>query len=216
LPLDFGSLASKDGTDEKYQLAQWGWDHADSQCKSQGKRLCKFAEYCPDGELKPPVHGIQDGNDRWAAVGDDRGDFVQISTAALICKRHSVCCGGKPGWAQTGSTGGKSLCCGKADTAVRAKFRASLGEITYPKAEVIKDPAAVLARMEYWKDSTKMLTSNAFFKVFPRHEDKYLSIEMDTGGFNNIRLGLEAMVVYAAVTGRTLVFPPATSWCVLL
>jgi hypothetical protein len=95
---------------------------------------------------------------------------------------------------------------------VQAKFRASLGNIDYPKASVIKDPAAVLAKMKYWKDSTKLLTKEAFYKAFPQHDDKYLSIEMDTGGFNNIRLGLEAMVVYAAVTGRILVFPPATSW----
>jgi hypothetical protein len=108
--------------------------------------------------------------------------------------------------------GAKSLCCGKADRGVQAKFRASLGDIAYPKTEVIKDPAKVLARLEYWKDSTKMVTKEAFYKTFPQQQDKYLTIEMDTGGFNNIRLGLESMVVYAALTGRIMVFPPATSW----
>jgi hypothetical protein len=38
--------------------------------------------------------------------------------------------------------------------------------------------------------------------VFLPAPGKYLTFEVDTGGFNNIRMGFESMVIFAAVTGR--------------
>lgn len=38
---------------------------------------------------------------------------------------------------------------------------------------------------------------------------KYLTFEPDRGGWNNIRMNLETVFIFAAATGRTLVLPPA-------
>ena len=38
--------------------------------------------------------------------------------------------------------------------------------------------------------------------------DKYVTFEPDVGGWNNIRMQMELVIVFAAATGRTLVMPP--------
>jgi len=40
------------------------------------------------------------------------------------------------------------------------------------------------------------------------HHDKYLTFEYDAGGWNNVRMGMECLLVVAHATGRTLVVPP--------
>ena len=40
------------------------------------------------------------------------------------------------------------------------------------------------------------------------HHDKYLTFEYDAGGWNNVRMGMECLLVIAHATGRTLVVPP--------
>ena len=40
------------------------------------------------------------------------------------------------------------------------------------------------------------------------HHDKYLTFEYDAGGWNNVRMGMECLLVVAHATGRTLVIPP--------
>ena len=46
------------------------------------------------------------------------------------------------------------------------------------------------------------------FYICSEHHDKYLTFEYDNGGWNNIRMGLECLLVVAHATGRTLVVPP--------
>jgi hypothetical protein len=41
------------------------------------------------------------------------------------------------------------------------------------------------------------------------HHDRYLTFEYDGGGWNNVRMGLECVIVLAHAMGRTLVIPPA-------
>ena len=45
-----------------------------------------------------------------------------------------------------------------------------------------------------------------FFKK--KGETKYLTFEADMGGWNNIRMSLEIVMIIAAASGRTLVLPP--------
>jgi len=40
------------------------------------------------------------------------------------------------------------------------------------------------------------------------HDDKYITFEYDAGGWNNVRMGMECLLVVAHATGRTLVVPP--------
>jgi hypothetical protein len=47
------------------------------------------------------------------------------------------------------------------------------------------------------------------------HPQKYLSFQKDLGGWNNILMQFEIMVVLAWITGRTLVLPPATPFYLL-
>lgn len=47
--------------------------------------------------------------------------------------------------------------------------------------------------------------------ITPHHKDhseKYITFEYDHGGWNNVRMGIESLVVFAHAVGRTIVFPP--------
>jgi hypothetical protein len=64
-------------------------------------------------------------------------------------------------------------------------------------------------RVTYWKKeaSAKDLNFVPHLSALGPSE-KYVTFEPDEGGWNNIRLQLEIVVVFAAATGRTLVLPP--------
>ena len=66
----------------------------------------------------------------------------------------------------------------------------------------------VAAEMVYWSD----IPSDADFKSpIGAHDTqkKYLTFEPDGGGFNNIRMSLETIIVMAHAMGRILVMPPS-------
>lgn len=61
----------------------------------------------------------------------------------------------------------------------------------------------------YWKN----ISSDALYEspVTPHHgvhHDKYLTFEYDNGGWNNMRMGIECLLVAAHAMGRTFVVPP--------
>eukprot|EP00937_MAST-01D_sp_MAST-1D-sp2_P005220 g5220.t1 len=58
-------------------------------------------------------------------------------------------------------------------------------------------------RMHYWHDVGRGAEPAA-----PSSSARYLSFEPDFGGFNNVRLEVEIVVLLAALMGRTLVLPP--------
>ncbi|KAJ1444772.1 hypothetical protein M885DRAFT_626810 [Pelagophyceae sp. CCMP2097] len=65
----------------------------------------------------------------------------------------------------------------------------------------------VESELVYWRDVPRD-------SALPRPAsaaEKYLSFEYDAGGWNNIRMGVETVFVYAHATGRTIVLPPPQS-----
>ena len=58
--------------------------------------------------------------------------------------------------------------------------------------------------MVYWRD----IPSDAAYKSPFYDENKYLTFQPDDGGWNNIRMGMETVVLMAHAMGRTLVLPP--------
>ena len=62
--------------------------------------------------------------------------------------------------------------------------------------------------MVYWEDIPSDSDYESPFKVKKKGEVKYMTFEPDGGGWNNIRMAMETVVVMAHATGRTLVMPP--------
>ena len=65
--------------------------------------------------------------------------------------------------------------------------------------------------VQYWKVSTDCYESplrgrNGLSATIENR--KYVVMEPDLGGWNNIRMSLEVAIVFALVTGRILVLPP--------
>lgn len=64
---------------------------------------------------------------------------------------------------------------------------------------------------EYWRSR-----DSPDVEAFPaRRAGFYLLFDVDPGGLNNIRMAFEYVAILAAVTGRTLVLPPAQPWYLL-
>jgi hypothetical protein len=107
--------------DGEFHVAKFGWDHAQMECRAEGRRLCSKIDYCPKGS---PVGGGQKG-DVWVPVGDIRGEYLQLGNfmPERICHTHSDCCGGLPGWGQKGMDGARAKCCGKPDSNVFKAFK---------------------------------------------------------------------------------------------
>lgn len=64
-----------------------------------------------------------------------------------------------------------------------------------------------IEEMIYWKDIASDKAAHNFASPFYDH-DKYLLFQPDHGGWNNIRMAMETIIVLAIGTGRTLVLPP--------
>lgn len=83
-----------------------------------------------------------------------------------------------------------------------------------------KDPEQLLCSggdlVSYWQKTTERdehfvspfanIPTNPISKTNLR--EKYITFEPDVGGWNNIRMQMEVVIVFAAATGRTLVMPP--------
>jgi hypothetical protein len=68
------------------------------------------------------------------------------------------------------------------------------------------DPIAA-QEMVYWEDLP--LDSEFVSPLHSNQERRYLTFEPDGGGWNNIRMSMETVLVMAIATGRVLVLPPS-------
>jgi hypothetical protein len=60
----------------------------------------------------------------------------------------------------------------------------------------------------YWKDWTAEAPEwEPLYPERPGEGPKYLTFEPDEGGFNNVRMSMEVLIVFAFISGRTLVMP---------
>lgn len=71
--------------------------------------------------------------------------------------------------------------------------------------------------VSYWHKTTDRdqkyvspyaMTKQSAGNMKHRLQEKYITFEPDVGGWNNIRMQMEVVLVFAAATGRTLVIPP--------
>jgi hypothetical protein len=81
----------------------------------------------------------------------------------------------------------------------------------------IATPPSMCPEMAYWKPRTKadldfvspyIASSSSSSSSGKKKTKKYATYEPDYGGFNNIRMTLETLIVFAKATGRTIVLPP--------
>ena len=100
--------------DENYsQIGKTGYNEAKRFCLNQGKVLCSYSDYCPNGELSEPLRGRGNGRDVWAPISDLENDWVQLSDYR-VCKRH-LSLGSLPTWATTGCCNNNEVLCCKID-----------------------------------------------------------------------------------------------------
>ena len=95
------------------------------------------------------------------------------------------------------------------------------GTIQCPEDDVTNHNINELA---YWNDPQGTVDASFISPFDPRNKNnndmddgltRYVTFEPDRGGWNNIRMSLEIVIVFAAVTGRTLVLPPDTPFYLL-
>lgn len=64
-----------------------------------------------------------------------------------------------------------------------------------------------IRNIAYWRESDEDVAYRSP-RTFLPPQPKYVTFQSDLAGFNNIRMAMECVVVFAASTGRTLVLPP--------
>jgi hypothetical protein len=63
--------------------------------------------------------------------------------------------------------------------------------------------------LAYWNDPQGTRDEEFVSPFIPKSSDeKYITFTTDRGGWNNVRMSMEIIFVFAAATGRTLVLPP--------
>ena len=70
-------------------------------------------------------------------------------------------------------------------------------------------------QLAYWNDPQGDLDVSFRSPFLESTEKRYVTFEPDRGGWNNIRMSLEIVIVFAAATGRTLILPPDTPFYLL-
>jgi len=80
------------------------------------------------------------------------------------------------------------------------------GQVTTGGSLSFKESCPIDASIKYWHSSTPQYRSPLY--QLPGRGKRYVVYQPDLGGWNNIRMALEVVIVFAHATGRTLVLPP--------
>jgi hypothetical protein len=67
------------------------------------------------------------------------------------------------------------------------------------------------ASLSYWREEHSLFAGIST-NIPISTSRQYICFDVDVGGFNNIRMQFEYMVIMAAITGRILVLPPPAPW----
>jgi len=92
------------------------------------------------------------------------------------------------------------------------------GSIQCPSADRNSEKSARLDALAYWNEpqgESDISFISPFAPTLQSNEKRYVTFEPDRGGWNNVRMSLEIVIVFAAATGRTLVLPPDTPFYLL-
>ena len=80
----------------------------------------------------------------------------------------------------------------------------------FDKCKNMQPKCDMLPQIQYWKSEPDCYRSPLFISnnTGIQSRTKYVVYQPDLGGWNNIRMAVEVVVVFAHATGRTLVLPP--------
>mmetsp|Transcript_7537 Transcript_7537/g.16351 ORF Transcript_7537/g.16351 Transcript_7537/m.16351 type:complete len:658 (+) Transcript_7537:255-2228(+) len=94
-----------------------------------------------------------------------------------------------------------------------ALIGAKHGTVTCPSADGSTD--IHMDELGYWNDPQGDSDAHFVSPFDVQQPRRYVTFEPDRGGWNNIRMSMEIVIVFAAITGRTLVLPPDTPFYLL-
>ena len=92
------------------------------------------------------------------------------------------------------------------------------GSIQCPSPDGNSGNSIHMDELAYWNEPQGESDTSFVSPFVPPKQPKqkrYVTFEPDQGGWNNIRMSLEIVMVFAAATGRTLVLPPDTPFYLL-
>jgi len=93
------------------------------------------------------------------------------------------------------------------------------GSIQCPSADDKRENGITrMDELAYWNEpqgESDISFKSPFAPSEQPNQRRYVTFEPDRGGWNNIRMSLEIVIVFAAATGRTLVLPPDTPFYLL-
>lgn len=102
---------------------------------------------------------------------------------------------------------------GAGDTVDMQKENQNEAKPTYFKA----DPDRLFEEMKYWEylEEIPPPSEAIQFQFGDTSKERYLTFEVDRGGFNNVRLQFETVLILAHMMNRTLVLPPKQHYYLL-
>jgi hypothetical protein len=151
-------------------------------------------------------HNLHPISEKYGLLGKPRGSFplqsTNISSNLLVENEITVSLTTRPS-AQPATQ--KIISKGIEDSSAVEKD--SVSSIT--RGKLVCGGKEVDSEVIYWKRVPGDISYES--QLTPHHNEhheKYITFEYDHGGWNNVRMGMECLIVAAHAMGRTLVLPP--------